>query len=324
MSKIDEIDAKILKELLSDGRKSFAEIGEQCNTTKDVVAKRYKKMKQDGIIVGATIQMNYRFFGYNAVANLLITVDPQGVDKVMEYIGELPNIFSVFPSYNKRQIFACVTLRDLSELDHVKDAIKKQSTVLEIRTYLWTAIRNIHENLELGHPHKVTRMENENNFKKSDEATKKVDELDKQIIEKLAKNGRLPFTKMAMELKTSTDTVIRRFKRLKNAKAIKVVIQIDPSKIGYQAGAVFNVSLMTRSDAAETVKKISEIPDVFHITKTSGDYDLSIMAFVKTFDHFFAIRNEIAKLPYTSIIDTGIEPIPHVSPPPGTYISTLN
>jgi Lrp/AsnC family transcriptional regulator, regulator for asnA, asnC and gidA len=324
MNKIDEIDAKILKELLKDGRKSFAEIAERCGTSKDVIAKRYKKMKQDKIIVGATIQMNYRFFGYNAVANLSITMDPQELDTVINYIAKLPNIFSVFPSYNKRQIFACVTLRDLSELDHVKDAIKKQPTVLEIKTYLWTDIRNIHENLELGHPHKVTRMEDENGFKKCDEAPKKVDEIDKQIIEKLSKNGRVPFTKIAIELKTSTDTVIRRFERLKNAKAIKVVIQIDPSKIGYQAIAIFNLALMSRSDAAETVKKISEIPDVFHITKTSGDYDLSIMAFVKSFDHFFAIRNEIAKLPYTSIVDMGIEPIPPVSPPPATYISTLN
>jgi Lrp/AsnC family transcriptional regulator, regulator for asnA, asnC and gidA len=324
MNRIEETDAKILKELLKDGRKSFAEIAEQCNTSKDVVAKRYKKMKQNGIIVGATIQMNYRFFGYNAVANLFITLDPQELDTMIQYIAKLPNIFSVFPSYNERQIIACVTLRDLNELDHVKDAIKKQPTVLEIKTYLWTAIRNIHENLELGHPHKATQMENENGFQKNYEATKKVDELDKQIIEKLAKNGRLPFTKMAMELKISTDTAIRRFERLKNAKAIKVVIQIDPSKIGYQAVAIFDVALMPRSDAAETIKKISEIPDVFHITKTSGNYDLSIMAFVKTFDHFFAIRNEIAKLPYTSIIEMGIEPIPHVSPPPGTYISTFN
>ena len=323
MSKIDEIDSKILKELLKDGRKSFAEIAEQFGTSKDVVAKHYKKMKQNGLIVGATIQMNYRFFGYDAVANLVITVDSKELDNVIKFIEGLPNIFSVFPSYNKRQIFACVTLRDLSELDQVRDAIKKHSTVLEIRTYLWTSIRNIHENLELGHPYKATQMEEEDGFQKSDEAARKVDELDKQIIEKLAKNGRLPFTKMAMELKTSTDTVIRRFERLKNAKAIKVVIQIDPSKIGYQAIAVFNLALMPRSDATETVKKISEIPDVFHITKTNGDYDLSIMAFVKTFDHFFAIREEIAKLPYTSIIETGIEPIPHVSPPPSTYISTF-
>ena len=324
MSKIDKIGAKILKELLTDGRKSFAEIAEQCNTSKDVVAKRYKKMKQDGIIVGATIQMNYRFFGYNAVANLFITLDPKELDKVLKYIEKLPNIFSVFPAYNKRQIIACATLRDLSELDHVKDAIKKQPTVLELKTYLWTGITNIPENLSIESPHKSTNIKDENNFQKTGKATKKADELDKQIIERLAKNGRVPFTRIAKELKTSTDTVIKRYEKLKNSKAIKVVIQIDQKKIGYQAVAAFNVALMSRSNAAETVKKISEIPDVIHIVKTSGDCDLSIMALIKTFDHFFAIRDEIGKLPYTNIVDEKLNPIFGVWPVPNTYLSTID
>ena len=323
MNNIDEIDAGILKELLKDGRKSFAEIAEQFSTSKDVIAKRYKKMKRDGIIVGATIQMNYKFFGYNAVANLFTSVDSKEVDELIKYIEKLPNIFSAFPSYNKRMVLACATLRDLSELDHVKDTIKKQPTVRELKTYLWTGTKNIPENLNIGRLHKAINIKDENNFQKIDEPTKKTDKLDKQIIEKLAKNGRIPFTQIAKELKTSTDTVIRRFERLKNLKAIKVVIQVDLKKIGYQAMAGFNVSLMSQSDVKETVKKISEIPDVIHIVQTSGDYDLSIMAVIKNCDHFFAIRDEIAKIPYTNIVEEHLDPIFGIWPVPNTYLSTL-
>ena len=234
------------------------------------------------------------------------------------------NCLTFFPAYNKRQIIACATLRDLSELDHVKDAIKKQPTVLELKTYLWTGIKNIPENMNLESPHKSTNIKDENNFQKNGKATKKADELDKQIIEILAKNGRLPFTQIAKELKTSTDTVIKRFEKLKNVKAIKVVIQIDPSKMGYQAVAAFNVALMSQSDATGIVKKISEIPDVIHIVKTSGDYDLDIFAVVKNFDHFFAIRDEISKRPYTNIVDELLNPIFHVWPVPNTYLSTID
>ena len=125
-------------------------------------------------------------------------------------------------------------------------------------------------------------------------------------------------------MKTSTDTVIKRFEKLKNVKAIKVVIQIDPSKMGYQVVAAFNVALMSQSDATGIVKKISEIPDVIHIVKTSGDYDLDIFAVVKNFDHFFAIRDEISKLPYTNIVDELLNPIFHVWPVPNTYLSTID
>ncbi len=192
MNAIDEIDAKIIKDLLRDGRKSFAEIADQCCTSKDVIAKRYKKMKQDRIIVGATIQMNYRFFGHDAVADIFINVDPQEIDKVIKNIEKLPNIFVVFPSYDKRHIIACATLKDLSELDHVKDAIKKQPTVLKLKTYLWTGTKNIPENLSIGSPIKSTKTKDGNSSQKSNGSTKKADELDRQIIERLAEKR--PFT----------------------------------------------------------------------------------------------------------------------------------
>ena len=46
MKDLEEIDVKILKELLKDGRKSFTTIAEEYQTSKDIVWKHYKNMTE--------------------------------------------------------------------------------------------------------------------------------------------------------------------------------------------------------------------------------------------------------------------------------------
>ena len=76
ISRIDEIDAKILKDLLVYGRKPFTEIAKEAGTTKNIVWQRYKRMKKEGIIVGSTIQANYQRLGYPSGASIFIAFKP--------------------------------------------------------------------------------------------------------------------------------------------------------------------------------------------------------------------------------------------------------
>jgi DNA-binding Lrp family transcriptional regulator len=47
---IDELDAKILANLLRDGRKKFSAIANETNVSLDVIFQHYKKMEKEGII----------------------------------------------------------------------------------------------------------------------------------------------------------------------------------------------------------------------------------------------------------------------------------
>ena len=69
--KNDSLNLTILQDLLSDGRKPFAEIAKENNTSKEVIAKRFKQLKAKGVILGFTTQNSTRCFDANFVANLL-------------------------------------------------------------------------------------------------------------------------------------------------------------------------------------------------------------------------------------------------------------
>ncbi|MCX8151362.1 MAG: Lrp/AsnC family transcriptional regulator, partial [Candidatus Bathyarchaeota archaeon] len=92
MALLNELDAKILKHLLADGRTSFVEMAKTLQVTKNKIWKRYRILEKKGIITGSTVQINFTSFGYDALATLLISVEAQQIDKVMNYIGKITEI----------------------------------------------------------------------------------------------------------------------------------------------------------------------------------------------------------------------------------------
>ena len=124
-----------------------------------------------------------------------------------------------------------------------------------------------------------------------------MDSLDFKIMEILLDDSRLSFRKIAKELEVSTDTVIRRYKKLKKEGTIKPIIFIDFKKFGYQAGVWYMMSLSPQIDVSSTIDTIAKISNVIYIVKAIGDYDLLVIARVKGFQHMFEIGNDLAKVP---------------------------
>ena len=120
----------------------------------------------------------------------------------------------------------------------------------------------------------------------------KMDRIDNYIIEELALDGRMRFDKIAKSLDVSVDTVVRRFGRLEENRDIKVVIQIDPTKIGYNAYALFNLSFFSRGSLAEKIEALTKVPDINFIVKTSAYIMLSIM--LRDLNHLVTFQEEIA------------------------------
>jgi Lrp/AsnC family transcriptional regulator, regulator for asnA, asnC and gidA len=89
---ITAIDAKILQELLKDGRKSFTQIGNDCGEKKATICKRFKELQKSGIITGSTIQLDYGALGYNTVGNIFFKIHPKNIDFALNHILEIPDI----------------------------------------------------------------------------------------------------------------------------------------------------------------------------------------------------------------------------------------
>ena len=323
---LDEIDVMILKELLKDGRKSFTIMANELSTSTDVIWKHYQKLKKAGVIVGATIQFNYQKFGYSGVAMLQMSVEPQHINEVLDRLQKIPN-FSTFRHFNATHPLGAISmLKSLRDLEHTKEIINKQGKINEIKTYLWLDVRNTPENILIGICRSKTERADVRNSRSNTDlqtGSLKIDEIDTQIVDKLTIDGRMPFSKIAKEIGTSTDTISRRYEKLKDNNFIKVSIQVNPLELGYQAVLDIDVAIADQSETGETVEKIAKIPAVSYLIKISGNYDFSVAALVKDCNDIIRISEEIAKIHNIKRIEATLRELRPRWPGPRQYISTF-
>jgi Lrp/AsnC family leucine-responsive transcriptional regulator len=296
--------------------------------SKEVVKKNYLQMEENGIITGATIHINYKSFGYKAVAHVLINVDAQQAEKLLEYFQRMPEVYSFYNRGVKGNIDAVVILKTLEQLNEIKDSIKRCFTILEMRTAIWTDVKEMNENLAII-PYDLKNLvtiDHEVKLReKNDHQTVTVDEIDKKIADKLAENGRISMDMLGKAIGVSSDTAKRRYDKLKKKGVLKVTIQINPSRIGYQALCVFFTSTSNeKSDLI--VDKIGKIPNVISVMKTSGDYDLQIYAMIQDIGQLLYIQEQIGNIPGISKIEPEILKFGEEWkkwPSPRQYISTF-
>jgi Lrp/AsnC family transcriptional regulator for asnA, asnC and gidA len=134
-----------------------------------------------------------------------------------------------------------------------------------------------------------------------------VDKIDLAIIDKLTKDARMSFRKIAETLGVSPDTVISRYAALQKEGVIRgSTIVINPKKIGYQAMAVFMIDISpshivaTESNPADSsliLDRIIQMPNIIVATKTVGDNDLLAIGVALDFEHLTKVRNDIESIP---------------------------
>lgn len=324
---INTIQAKILKELIADGRKTDSEIAEKIGETKESIKKNFAKMEEMGIITGATIHINYKSFGYKAVAHTLINVDSQQESQLIEYLKKMPEVYAFYNREVKGSLDVVIILKTLEQLNDIKDKIKRNFSILEMRTAIWTDVKEMNDNLSIA-ADSVQKEEQIINCQPDTQGnnpqTMVVDQIDQKIADKLSENGRVSMERLGKEIGISSDTANRRYQKLKKNGVLKVTIQFNPNKIGYKAICVF-FAATSNENLRAIIEKISKIPDVISIMKTSGDYDLQIWAMVKDIEQLLSIQEELGKTPGIIRMDKEISRLEGRAkwPSPRQYISTF-
>jgi DNA-binding Lrp family transcriptional regulator len=341
---MDELDKRILWELLKDGRKSFTAIAKENDESEDTVWNRYKEMWKKGIIVGATIQYNYKLFGYSAIADVRLAVESQNIDSVLDSLTKWPLIgegAKVLDSLNNWPLtsegakgavriygnqYALTILflfKTLGELERAKDIIASQNPINDFNTHLWVESRAIPENIVGCFSDRSVDVENSSSEEADSQELVKLDELDLQIVDKLSIDGRMPFRKIAKEIGVSTDTISRRYEKLKNHNYIKPILQIDPSKLGYQGFLTILIEMSVKSYLKEIVERLSKIKGVHDFIRLSGTFDLEIVVHVKDCNDVIAIHEEITKIPHVKRVESALASVFPCWPPRRTTITTF-
>jgi DNA-binding Lrp family transcriptional regulator len=108
-----------------------------------------------------------------------------------------------------------------------------------------------------------------------------IDELDRQIIEQLVKDGRKSSKALAQELHVDSSTIRRRVHRLIRDGVIYIIALPDVSKAGFPVQAIVGLNV-DNMELDNNLKILHGIPECMFVSVTTGRFNIIIILWCRS------------------------------------------
>ena len=122
---------------------------------------------------------------------------------------------------------------------------------------------------------------------------KRMDKIDKKILEELQKNSSIPLSELSKKVGLSNTPCWNRIKKLEEEKVIlSRTVVLDNKKINLPITVFLSISIHDHtekwlSNFERVVKKYDEITEVHRLSGTNSDYQITILSpSIDEYDHF--------------------------------------
>jgi len=96
MFALDEIDRKLLRELLKDSKRSYRELARNIGVSTATVINHIQRLESAGVITDYTVQLDTERLGYELTVITEITVSKGRLLEVEQEISKIPNVCAVY------------------------------------------------------------------------------------------------------------------------------------------------------------------------------------------------------------------------------------
>jgi Lrp/AsnC family transcriptional regulator for asnA, asnC and gidA len=124
---------------------------------------------------------------------------------------------------------------------------------------------------------------------------RRVDSVDKGIIEALQANGREPFRRIAATLGVSEATIRARYARLCDDNILQVTGVTNPLGLGFEAQAM--VGIRTTGPPEKIAEEISRWDEAAYVVVTAGQFDVLVELVCADRRALLDVTNRIRALP---------------------------
>ena len=127
-----------------------------------------------------------------------------------------------------------------------------------------------------------------------------IDDIDRSILNKLQKNGRLSNVQLAAEVGLSESACLRRVKLLEESGIIdRYVMLINQSAIGKPGNVFVRVTLegQQREILAAFEAEVRKVAEVMECYLMSGDFDYLLRVITRDNDDYVRVHNKLTSLP---------------------------
>ena len=128
VQKLDEVDTKILKNISQNARKNIVDIAKEINSTVDVVKYRMKKMRENKIINGYTIQLDLQklHLEYYSISVYTHNLQNETYKKILTFAQFHPCILFVVRTLGNHDLQLEFEVSNYEELEHNLREFRKE------------------------------------------------------------------------------------------------------------------------------------------------------------------------------------------------------
>ena len=135
----------------------------------------------------------------------------------------------------------------------------------------------------------------------------KLDEVDREIIERLREDARMTFVDIGKALDVSDATVYNRVKRLNEAGVIKrFTIEVDEAAVGKKVSGFIMVNVKPGA-VKEVSKQLAEIERVSEVHEIHGSEDLIVKVRAKNLGRLRSVILRVREIP--DVVQTEFIPV---------------
>lgn len=133
--RIDEIDRKIIAQLLQDGRRSFASIGEAVGLSAPAVKRRVDRLRDAGLIERFTITVDPRVLGWRVEAFIELFCAPRTPSQqIRDALADHPEVVSAFTITGDADALLHLRVADATHLEAALERIRAEPIVTQTRS----------------------------------------------------------------------------------------------------------------------------------------------------------------------------------------------
>jgi Lrp/AsnC family transcriptional regulator, regulator for asnA, asnC and gidA len=135
---LDKTDLMILGILIKDARSNLKEISKKCGLTASAVLKRTKRLRQEGIIVGTSISVDAKVFGFPFYATLLIDAADSLEPHIKKTVRAMESVIVCAESIGRFNLCALIRARNIEDIKNITAMIKNLKGIKRVAVNIWT------------------------------------------------------------------------------------------------------------------------------------------------------------------------------------------
>jgi DNA-binding Lrp family transcriptional regulator len=130
----ENLDAKLINELLGDGRASLRSLAEDLDVSVTTVSNHLRDLEEEGVIEGYTPIVNYDALGYDVTAVIQLKVEGSALPEITERLKEQSQMISVYEVTGDYDIIAIGKFKDTDGMNRQIKALLTDADIRESNT----------------------------------------------------------------------------------------------------------------------------------------------------------------------------------------------